>query len=439
MENVDVNAPISIFHSDYFSAEFMKSMRDLASLSAVLKDLSTEKMYDSPMEIIRFLNIIQLLNTASLGIGDPIDHEDTLYYRYRHTYGNDSEPPTLQYIQRVLHILERNNWVVKQTRQIKLMDRGKRMMDGLIRMGNDALAYYLQDDIGRSLFQARRDAEISAAYDDKGISGGNKIASMIYNVEQAVEQLENRQLEFLADRNALPQLEKINQLMLGLEEKMTERLAQFQTIEESLVMSDLMHRGTAAITKGTTLSLSVLTKYVRFVTMQLTPMEEAISPEKVRNFILAMYNPPLHSNIPTAHDIFSFMEQNQYEEETFDGMWMPVKFAAPIGHQDINDAIHYLATYEPKREGDIIDREEPEYREVEMVGDSIEEMFDQAAWQMTKAQIDTTKIESYLDDHGESEIEELIVQASSNKWHDAVLSMLAVSALTSSKKNRQVT
>ncbi len=219
MENVDVNAPISIFHSDYFSAEFMKSMRDLASLSAVLKDLSTEKMYDSPMEIIRFLNIIQLLNTASLGIGDPIDHEDTLYYRYRHTYGNDSEPPTLQYIQRVLHILERNNWVVKQTRQIKLMDRGKRMMDGLIRMGNDALAYYLQDDIGRSLFQARRDAEISAAYDDKGISGGNKIASMIYNVEQAVEQLENRQLEFLADRNALPQLEKINQLMLGLEEK----------------------------------------------------------------------------------------------------------------------------------------------------------------------------------------------------------------------------
>ena len=61
---------------------------------------------------------------------------------------------------------------------------------------------------------------------------------------------------------------------------MTERLAQFQTIEESLVMSDLMHRGTAAITKGTTLSLSVLTKYVRFVTMQLTPMEEAISPEK---------------------------------------------------------------------------------------------------------------------------------------------------------------
>jgi len=434
MEGMDVSTPISIFHSDYFSAEFMKTMRDLASLSAVLKDLSTEKMYDSPMEIIRFLNIIQLLNEASLGIGDPVDNEDTLYYRYRHTYKDDSEPPTIQYIQRVLHILERNNWVVKQTRQIKLMDRGKRMMDGLIRMGNDALAYYLQDDIGRSLFQARRDAEISAAYDDKGVSGGNKIASMIYNVEQAIEQLEKRQLEFLADRNALPQLEKINQLMLELEEKIMERLAQFQTLEESLVMSSLMHRGTAVITKGTTLSLSVLAKYVRFVNMQLTPMEEAISPEKVRNFILSMYDPPLHTNIPTAHDIFSFMEQNQYEGETFDGIWMPIKFAAPIGRQDIKEAVHYLEIYEPKREGKLTELEEPEYKEVDMVGSSIEEMFNIAAWQMTKAQIDTTKIEDYLDVHGESEIEELIVQSSSNKWHDAILSMLAVSALTNSKK-----
>ncbi|WP_042476365.1 hypothetical protein [Bacillus ndiopicus] len=434
MEGMGVNTPISIFQSDYFSAEFMKSMRDLASLSAVLKDLSTEKMYDSPPEIIRFLNIIQLLNEASLGIRDPIDNEDTLYYRYRSIYTNDDEPPTMQTIQRVLHILERNNWVMKQTRHIKLMDRGKRLMDGLIRMGNDALAYYLQDDIGRSLFQARRDAEISAAYDDKGISGGNKIASMIYNVEQAIEQLESRQLEFLADRNALPQLKQINQLMQELEEKMTERLAQFQTLEESLVMSNLIHRGTATMTKGTALSLSVLTKYIRFVNMQLTPIEETISPEKVRNFILSIYEPPLHSNIPTTHDIFSFMEQNQYKDETFDGLWLPVKFAAQIGKEDVHYAVQYLETYEPKLEGDIEEIEEPIYEDVEVVNSSIGEVFESVNWQMTKAQIDTSKIEDYLEEQGKTEIEQLIVESSSNKWHDAILSMLALSALTSNNK-----
>ncbi|WP_238600554.1 hypothetical protein [Metasolibacillus meyeri] len=434
MGNMGVNAPISIFQSDYFSAEFMKSMRDLASLSAVLKDLSTEKMYDSPTEIIRFLNIIQLLNEASLGIREPIDTEDTLYYRYRSIYTNDEEPPTIQTIQRVLNILERNNWVMKQTRQIKLMDRGKRLMDGLIRMGNDALAYYLQDDIGRSLFQARRDAEISAAYDDKGISGGNKIASMIYNVEQAIEQLESRQLEFLADRNALPQLEQINGLMQELEGKMAERLAQFQTLEESLIMSNLIHRGTATMTKGTALSLSVLTKYIRFVNMQLTPIEEKISPEKVRNFILSIYEPPAHSNIPTTHDIFSFMEQNQYEGETFDGLWLPVKFAAPIGKEDIHEAVNYLEIYEPKREGEMQEIEEPVYDDIEIMNGSIREALDSANWQMMKAQIDTSKIENYLEEHGETEIEQLIVESSSNKWNDAILSMLALSALTSNSK-----
>lgn len=429
--------PISIFTSEYQTAEFMKSMRDLASLAGVLKELSTEKMYDAPIEIIRFLNVIQLLNEASLGIKDSIDNEEVLYYRYQSTYLEDKEPPTIQQISKMLTILERNNWVMKQARQIKLMDRGKRLMDGLIRMGNDALAYYMHDDIGRSLFQARRDAEISEAYDDRGVSGGNKIASMIYNVEEAIAQLEERQLELLADRNALPQLEKINQLMIELETKLTERLQQFKTVEESLVMSDLMRRGTAAISKGTSLSLSLLTKYIRFVNMQLTPTANRISPEKVRHFILAMYAPETHPNTPTAHDILSFMEQDIYEEESMDGLWIPVKFAAPIGPQDIADAIHYLETYEPKLEDPIEPQQELTYEEAEIDDRPLAEVMQDASWKMTKSLIDTERIENYLEEHGETEIEQLIVESSTNKWHDAILSLLAISALTSNKKVEQ--
>lgn len=428
---------ISIFTSDYQTAEFMKSMRDLASLAGVLKELSTEKMYDSPIEIIRFLNVIQLINEASLGIKEPIDNEEVLYYRYRSTYLDDPEPPTMQLINRMLTILERNNWVVKQTRQIKLRDRGKRLMDGLIRMGNDALAYHLQDDIGRSLFQARRDAEISEAYDDQGISGGNKIASMIYNVEEAIKQLEERQLELLADRNALPQLEKINQLMTELELKLNERLQQFVTVEDSTIMSDLMRRSTAAISKGTNLSLSLLTKYINFVNMQLTPTANVISPEKVRQFIVAMYTPEANPNIPTAHDILSFMEQDKYEGESMDGLWIPVKFAAPIGTQDITYAIEYLRTYEPKIDKPLISKEEPLYEETVMDDRSLKEAMQDASWKMTKSLIETERIEEYITNNGETELEELIVEASSNKWHDAILSLLAVSALTSNKKIKQ--
>lgn len=438
MEQLDLDKkPISIFTSEYQTAEFMKSMRDLASLAGVLKELSTEKMYDSPIEIIRFLNVIQLINEASLGIKDPIDNEEVIFYRYQSTFLEDKEPPTMQQIAKMLTILERNNWVMKQSRQIKLMDRGKRLMDGLIRMGNDALAYYMHDDIGRSLFQARRDAEISEAYDDRGVSGGNKIASMIYNVEEAIAQLEERQLELLADRNALPQLEKINQLMEELEIKLNERLQQFTTLEESIVMRDLMRRGTAAISKGTSLSLSLLTKYIQFVNMQLTPVANTISPEKVRQFILAMYSSETNPNIPTAHDILSFMEQGIYEDEAMDGLWIPVKFAALIGSSDIEEALRYLETYEPKLEHPIKSPKELNYEETELEEKPLSEIMQDASWKMTQALIDTERIENYLNEHGETEVEELIIQSSSNKWHDAILSLLAISALTSNKKVEQ--
>lgn len=436
MEQVDIELKqerVSIFHTSMNAPELKMTMRDFASLAGVLKELGTEQIYESPIDIMRFLNIIQLLHEASLGITDPIENVEMIYYRYQHTY-LDNEPPDIKYINHIIHILDKNNWLTKQTRQIKLLSRGKRMMDALIRLANDSLAYYLEDDIGRSLFQARRDAEISEAYDDNGISGGNTIASMIMNVEEAIEKLEERQLEYLADRNALPQLEVIHKLMLELETKMKERLAQFQTVEDSLVMSELIQRGVTTITKGTALSLGVLTKYIRFITMQNTPKGNTISPERIRNFIINMYNPPVDSNIPNAHEIFSFMEQETYENESMDGIWIPVKFASQIGATDILDAIDYLETYEPRVNDPLDDEEEVDYIEEEISGSSVDQLFEQASWQMTKAVIDTEKIEEYLTDHGEVELEELIVEASSTNWGDAIRSLLAVSALSNNQK-----
>lgn len=245
---------ISIFKSDPDQPEMSRAMRDIISLAGVMKDLATEAVFSSPLEMLRFLRIIEFIHEEAYGLTERIDNSETLYYRYIRKY-KDSDPPTKERVEQIVSILARNNWVSKQTHQIKMMSVGKRMMDALTRLANDSLAYYLEDEIGRSLFQARRDAEISEAYDDKGISGGNRIASMIRNVQDAIEQLKNRELELLADRHALPQLELIHTLMEELEEKLSERLDQFKTIEDSLVLSHLMQRGTAALTEGTSLSI----------------------------------------------------------------------------------------------------------------------------------------------------------------------------------------
>ncbi|WP_242637757.1 MULTISPECIES: hypothetical protein [Bacillaceae] len=432
METVD-SGLISIFQSTGSAPEIMQSMKDISSLAGVLSDLGAQNFFQTPGEILRFLRIIQLLNEEALGLDDPIENEETVYYRYRNRY-DDTDPPSKKRVEQIITVLVKNNWISKQTRKIKMRDVGKRMMDALIRLANDSLAYYMNDDIGRSLFQARRDAEISEAYDDNGISGGNKIASMIRNVENAIALLRERELEMLADRNALPQLELIHQLMNELEVKLEERFRQFQTVEDSLVLTDLMQRGTAVLAEGTNLSLGMINKYVKFTNMQKTPLTSTIQPEKVRAFISKMFDPPLDSDIPNAYQLLSFMEQNQYEEEALDGLWIPVKFAAPLSPNAIEEATRYLETYEPAVDPIIDEEEATEYSSEELSEDELESLMGESNWLLTKNMIDTTAIEAFFEKQEEAPLEQVIIEATTDQWSDAINALTAISALVSNKK-----
>ncbi|MFZ7944179.1 MULTISPECIES: hypothetical protein [Bacillaceae] len=432
MEKVDTGL-ISIFQTTGSAPEMMQSMKDISSLAGVLSDLGAQNFFQTPGEILRFLRLIQLLNEEALGLDDPIENEETVYYRYRNRY-DDTEPPSKKRVEQIINVLVKNNWISKQTRKIKMRDVGKRMMDALIRLANDSLAYYMNDDIGRSLFQARRDAEISEAYDDNGISGGNKIASMIRNVENAIALLRERELEMLADRNALPQLELIHQLMKELEVKLEERLRQFQTVEDSLVLTDLMQRGTAVLAEGTNLSLGMINKYVKFTNMQKTPLTSTIQPEKVRAFISKMFDPPLDSDIPNAHQLLSFMEQNQYEDEAIDGLWIPVKFASPLASTAIEEAIWYLETYEPVVDPIVDEEEAVEYSTEELSEDELENLMGESNWLLTKNMIDTTAIEAFFEKQEEAPLEQVIIEATTDQWSDAINALTAISALVSNKK-----
>ncbi|MBP2113179.1 hypothetical protein [Paenibacillus silagei] len=432
MEKLD-QPLISIFQTDESGPEMHQALRDIALLSGVLNDLGSQNFLQTPIEILRFLRIIQLLNEEALGLDEPIENVDTLYFRYRNRY-EDLDPPSKKKVEQIVNVLVKYNWISKQTRQLKMRDVGKRMMDTTIRLANDSLAYYMHDDIGRSLFQARRDAELSEAYDDHGISGGNKIASMIRNVENAIQLMKERELEMLADRNALPQLEIIHQLMQELEMKLTKRLRKFHTLEDSLVLSDLMQAGTSALADGTNLSMGMINKYLKFTMMKQTMLLSSINPEKVRMFITQMYDPPPESDIPNAHQIMSFMEQNEYEGESMDGLWMPVKFAAPLSGAAISEAIHYLEDYEP-----LVDRMQEDIQETQYIHEEIditqlEDMMGDSAWLLTKSMIETDAIEGFMQEVEQAPLETVIIEATSAEWGDAINALTALSALVGSKK-----
>ncbi|ULO06236.1 hypothetical protein H1230_24900 [Paenibacillus sp. 19GGS1-52] len=432
MEKLD-QPLISIFQTNESKPEMHQALRDIALLSGVLNDLNSQNFLQTPIEILRFLRIIQLINEEALGLDESIENADTLYFRYRNRF-DDLEPPSKKKVEQIINVLVKYNWISKQTRQLKMRDVGKRMMDTLIRLANDSLAYYMHDDIGRSLFQARRDAELSEAYDDHGISGGNKIASMIRNVENAIQLMKERELEMLADRNALPQLEIIHQLMQELEMKLTERFRQFHTLEDSLVLSHLMQAGTSALADGTNLSMGMINKYLKFTMMKQTMLLSSINPEKVRMFITQMYDPPQESDIPNAHQIMSFMEQNEYEGESMDGLWMPVKFAAPLSGAAIGDAIQYLEDYEP-----LVDRMQEDIQDIEYINEEIdiaqlEDMMGASQWLLTKSMIETDVIEIFMQEVGQAPLETVIIEATSAEWGDAINALTALSALIGSKK-----
>lgn len=424
---------ISVFDSSESAPEVMQSMRDIAYLAGVLSDLGSQNAFQSPVEILRFLRVIQLINEEALGLQDPIENSDTIYYRYRNRY-NDMEPPSKKRVEQIVNVLVKYNWISKQSRQLKMRDVGKRMMDALIRLANDSLAYYLHDDIGRSLFQARRDAELSEAYDDHGISGGNKIASMIRNVENAIQLMKERELEMLADRNALPQLELIHKLMEELEVKLQERFRQFQTLEDSLILSELMQKGTAVLAEGTKLSLGMINKYLKFTTMQQTLQSTTIHPEKLRAFIVHMYDPPLDSDIPNAYQVLSFMEQGQYEDEACDGLWIPVKFASPLSASAIDEGIQYIETYEPHMESMDDDDEDLSYESEELAAEELEAFMRESDWLMAKSMIATEAIEVYLEEVEQAPMEQVMIESTSSQWGDAVNALTAIAALVANKR-----
>ncbi|MGN7940975.1 hypothetical protein [Virgibacillus sp. 6R] len=424
---------ISIFSIDEDKPELLQTMRDMAALAGVLNELSDKESFHAPKNVLRFIRVLNLINQEALGMTESIESEDTLFYRYRHTYGYDEEM-TIEYVKHLIYVLGKFNWITKTPKRIKMRDLGKRMMDVLIRLANDSLAYYMNDDVAKSLFQAKRDAEISEAYDDKGISGGNKLASMIKNVEEAILLLTERELEYLADRNALSQVEVIHQLMKELEMKMVERLAKFETFDQELVFASIKQRGMTAISEGIKISLGTINKILKFAHLQETNFIKTIQPDLLRNFIVQSFDPPIGSDIPNAHQILSFMEQGQYEDEEMDGLWVPVKFASPLSPNAIAQGIDYIENYEPVT--DEIDEElEEEYQEIdEIMEESLEELMGDSKWQMTKQMIHTEHIEKYLDEVEEAGLDELVIKAGSDKWSDVLNGLIGVSALVANKK-----
>jgi hypothetical protein len=256
---------------------------------------------------------------------------------------------------------------------------------------------------------------------------------MIKNVEDAVYKLKERELEYLADRYALPQVQIIHSLMNELNARFEERFQKFKTFEESLVLEPLIKRGTSVIFEGSQVSLGTIKKILNFTHIQESPIGVEVRHDLLRHFIENSFTKQ-DIEQPDAHEVLSFMEQDRRPGERLDGLWMPVKFAAPLSPSAISGAIEYLENYKPYT--DMIDEvPEEEYEGVEELSEEeVTKLLQDQKWSMTKEQIHTERLETFLSEVEEADMEELMLEAGSEAWGDAVNALIALSALTANHK-----
>jgi hypothetical protein len=58
----------------------------------------------------------------------------------------------------------------------------------------------------------------------------------------------------------------------------------------------------------------------------------------------------------------------------------------------------------------------------------------ESQWLMTKSMIETAAIEAFLEEHEAAPMEQVVIEATSTKWSDAVNAVTAIAALVGNKK-----
>lgn len=76
-----------------------------------------------------------------------------------------------------------------------------------------------------------------------------------------------------------------------------------------------------------------------------------------------------------------------------------------------------------------------EYEEIEEMSEAeVKKLLANQQWSMTKDQIQTERLEEFLMEQEEVDMEELVLEVGSNTWGDAVNALIALSALTANNK-----
>lgn len=413
--------------------EVVDALKDLVMLSGVLKDLAAERFWGDPQAVFDTLRAFELIRRSTFYEEDAVQGEEELAYRFQRIHGRRAGIE----IPRLVRLGQRYNWV-SDSRQppLKFTNTGKRMINQIFRIANDSLFYHRQSPSLREIYQAERDLQLAKAYEDIGIGRQDTVASVLHNLENAVNDLRYQREKYVQDRKALEKYSTVLALVEMLEKELAGRLNNPEMIVDRKL--ERQHQRATIVFYRVIQELSALLGE-NAVTAQLQVGRRIlrIDRDKFLQYLVDVYGGQTKGLVLKPLQILQYMEEGVYDEESIGGesdlgLWMPFHLPFFVHDSDIEKGReqlnHWIEKWEPPEE-DIEQIGTIVYEEARQVtATELAEIIGYTTSISAELATDTRLLVEYIKNHPGASVAEIINNLGTT-WGEVVRQLFALGFL----------
>jgi len=323
-------------------SKLIEPMKDIIMLAGVMSAMASERFWSEPHYAYDTFRVFDLLLRGTFYEDEAVQSERELVHRFERVYG---EPPSID-IPKLVRLCRKNNWATGPAQPpLRLTNIGKRMIEQLFRLANDALVYHSRPPLLKEIYQAQRDLQLAQAYEDVGIGRHDTIASVLSNLENAISDLRYQREKYVHDRQALEKYQAVMSLLEMLEKELEQR---FKNIEGIIDLKlEKQHNRSARVFYRLLTELSLLLGDNAYISQaQLGRRILQIDREKFLKYLVDSFSGQLPGLALSPLDVLSYMEQGIYDEEISAdavyetseepaGLWLPFSLPLCLYEDDI--------------------------------------------------------------------------------------------------------
>jgi hypothetical protein len=325
-------------------SRLIEPMKDIIMLAGVMSAMTAERFWDNPRYAYDTFRVFDILLRGTFYDEEAVQGEKEMVYRFERVYG---EPASID-IPRLIRLCRKNNWVTDAAQPpLRLTTTGKRMVEQLFRLANDALAYHSRPPLLKEIYQARRDLQLAKAYEDVGIGRHDTIASVLSNLENAIADLKYQREKYIQDRKAIEKYHAVMSLLEMLEAELEARFKALEGIIDRRL--EKQHNRSTLVFYRLLTELSLLLGENAYTSQaDLGRRVVRVDRDRFLKYLVDSFSGSLPGLALTPLEVLGYMEQGVYDEIGDEelagkesegeqaGLWLPFSLPLCLYEEDIS-------------------------------------------------------------------------------------------------------